>query len=187
MLAGTSRGLTGREVALLTGRRSHSGVLDVLHRLTEHGLVTRVELNRSFLFALNRGHLAAPAVLALAGLRASLFDHIERELGTWEIVPVHVSVFGSTARGDGDTHSDIDLFIVRPDTVTADDPRWEEQLNELGEKIERWTGNRAAMHQTAETELAQLQREERPILAELQSDAIVLSGPKLQALLEAAA
>ncbi|HEY4810856.1 MAG TPA: nucleotidyltransferase domain-containing protein, partial [Solirubrobacteraceae bacterium] len=89
-------------------------VLDVLHRLTEHGLVTRVELNRAFLFALNREHLAAPAVLALAGLRGALFNRIERELKTWQIAPVHVSLFGSTARGDGDTHSDIDLFIVRP-------------------------------------------------------------------------
>ena len=172
---------------MLTGRSSHSGVLDVLHRLTEHGLVTRVELNRAFLFALNRDHLATPAVLALAGLRRALFDHIERELGTWEIAPVHVSLFGSTARGDGDTHSDIDLFIVRPETVAAEDPCWAEQLDELRDKIQRWTGNRAAMHQKSETELAQLQAEGRPILATLHSDAIVLSGPKLAVLLEAAA
>ena len=65
VLAGTTRGLTGREVALLTGRRSHSGVLAVLNRLTEHGLVTRVELNRAFLFSANRDHLAWPAVETL--------------------------------------------------------------------------------------------------------------------------
>lgn len=186
VLAGTTRLLTGREVALLTGRNSHSGVLDVLHRLTEHGLVTRVELNRAFLFALNREHLAAPAVLALAGLRAALFDRIESELDTWQIPPVHVSLFGSTARGDGGTHSDIDLFIVRPETVAAEDLGWQEQLDELRDKIERWTGNRAAMHEKSEAELAQLQAEERPILAELRSDAIVLRGPKLPALPEAA-
>jgi hypothetical protein len=97
VLAGTNRLLTGREVARLTGRSSHSGVLDVLHRLTEHGLVTRVELKRAFLFALNRDHLAAPAVLALAGLRAALFDHIERELNTWQIPPVHVSRNGRSS------------------------------------------------------------------------------------------
>jgi predicted nucleotidyltransferase len=187
VLAGTNRPLTGREVALLTGRSSHSGVLDVLHRLTEHGLVTRVELNRAFLFALNRDHLAAPAVLALAGLRTALFENIERELNTWQIQPVHVSLFGSTARGDGDTHSDIDLFIVRPEVVPEEDPSWQEQLDDLRDKIQGWTGNRAAMHQKSETELARLQAEERPILTELRSDAIVLSGPKLQALPQAAA
>lgn len=186
MLAGTTRPLTGREVTLLTGRGSHSGVLDVLHRLTEHGLITRVELNRAFLFSLNREHLAAPAVIALAGLRVALFERVERALNTWQIPPVHVSLFGSTARGDGDTHSDIDLFIVRPETITAEDLRWQEQLDVLRGDIQRWTGNRAAMHQTSETELAQLRVEKRPILAALLSEAIVLSGPKLPALLETA-
>jgi predicted nucleotidyltransferase len=120
-------------------------------------------------------------------LRAALFDRIERGLSTWQIPPVHVSLFGSTARGDGGTHSDIDLLIVRPERIPAEDPSWQEQLDELRDKIQRWTGNRAAMHQKSEIELAQLQAEERPILTELRSDAIVLSGPKLSALLEAAA
>jgi predicted nucleotidyltransferase len=178
---------TGRQVAYLTGRSSHSGVLDALSRLTEHGLVTRVELNRAYLYALNRDHLAADAVIALAGLRAKLFELIRGELGTWPIAPIHVSLFGSTARGDGDTHSDIDLFIVRPEAVMAEDPCWQEQVDELRNKIRRWTGNRAAMHEKSESELAQLHAEERPILAALRSDAIVLSGPKLPALLEAVA
>jgi predicted nucleotidyltransferase len=187
VLAGTSMLQTGRQVAYLTGRSSHSGVLDALNRLTEHGLVTRVELNRAYLYALNRDHLAADVVIALARLRAELFDRIRGELDTWTIAPVHVSLFGSAARGDGDTHSDIDLFIVRPEAVMADDPCWQEQVDELRDKIQRWTGNRAAMHERSESELAQLQAEERPILAALRSDAIVLSGPKLPALLEAVA
>jgi hypothetical protein len=186
-LAGTTMLQTGRQVAYLTGRSSHSGVLDVLNRLTEHGLVTRVELNRAYLYALNRDHLAADAVIALAGLRAALFDRIRAALDTWRIAPVHVSLFGSTARGDGDTHSDIDLFMVRPETIAAGDPSWQGQLDELRDKIQRWTGNRAAMHEKSETELAQLQAEERPILAELRADAIVLSGPDITTLLETAA
>jgi predicted nucleotidyltransferase len=186
-LAGTTMLQTGRQVAYLTGRSSHSGVLDVLNRLTEHGLVTRVELNRAYLYALNRDHLAADAVIALAGLRADLFDRIRGALDKWRIAPVHVSLFGSTARGDGDTHSDIDLFIVRPETIQAGDPSWQGQLDQLRDKIQRWTGNRAAMHEKSETELAQLQAEERPILAELRADAILLSGSDMTTLLETAA
>jgi len=185
-LAGTTMLQTGRQVAHLTGRSSHSGVLDVLNRLTEHGLVTRVELNRAYLYALNREHLAAPAVIALAGLRAELFDRIRDELGTWPISPVHASLFGSTARGDGDTHSDIDLFVVRPATIPEEDPRWREQLDGLADKIRGWTGNRASILEKPETELAQLQAEGRPILAELRSDAIVLSGSDIPTLLETA-
>lgn len=185
VLAGTTMGLTGRQVALLTGRNSHSGVLQVLNRLTEHGLVDRVELNRAFLFALNREHLAAPAVIALAGLRDELFDRIRRELAAWQIAPVHASLFGSTARGDGDTKSDIDLFVVSPPSTPLEDPRWREQVDGLAERIKRMTGNRAAIIEVSETELARLAADEQPILAQLRSDAILLCGSDVSASLGA--
>lgn len=69
VLAGTDLGLTGREVSVLAGRRSHKGVLNSLHRLTAHGLVKRVPLNRAYLFTLNRDHIAAEAVQLLMALR----------------------------------------------------------------------------------------------------------------------
>jgi hypothetical protein len=175
--------LTGRQVARLTGRSSHSGVLEALHRLTDHGLVDRVELNRAFLFSLNREHLAYPAVIALTEMRSALFGRIQQELGTWEIAPIHASLFGSTARGDGDTHSDIDLFVVRPTAVLEEDPGWREQLDGLASKISRWTGNHAAILEAAEGELARLATEEPPIVAELRSDAIVLRGWDVSTLL----
>ena len=49
VLSGTASALTGREVARLTGRSSHSGVLSVLNRLTEHGLVTRIESQNAYI------------------------------------------------------------------------------------------------------------------------------------------
>jgi hypothetical protein len=186
VLAGTTRGLTGREVARLTGRSSHSGVLDVLHRLTEHGLVDRVELNRAFLFALNRDHLAAPAVEALVGMRVELLDHIRRSVDAWELSPAHLSLFGSTARGEGDTRSDIDLFVVRPDDIAEDDSRWRAQLDDLSSQILRWTGNHAGIVEAAEEQVARLRRDEPPIVAELRTDAIVLSGAEIPLLFGAA-
>lgn len=122
VLAGTSRPLTGREVARLAGRRSHAGVLDALNRLAQHGLVDRQEAGRAFLFTLNREHLAAPAVDILAGLRTELLNRIRHTIETWQVAPTHVSLFGSTARAEGDTASDIDLFVVRPRGVAEDDP-----------------------------------------------------------------
>jgi predicted nucleotidyltransferase len=183
VLAGTSRGLTGREVALLTGRTSHSGVLRVLGRLADDGLVERVELNRAYLFALNSDHVAAPVVEALAGLREELFDRIRRELEKWMVKPIHISLFGSTARGDGDSASDIDLFVVRPDTVLAEDARWREQLDALEQKIALWTGNRAAIVEISASEIERLAREDRPIVANLRADAIVFAGPTIAELL----
>jgi predicted nucleotidyltransferase len=183
VLAGTSRGLTGREVALLTGRSSHSGVIAVLNRLTEHGLVARVELNRAFLFALNREHLAAPVVEEMTELKARLVERIQKALNEWRIAPVHVSLFGSAARGDGDTSSDIDLFVVRPAVTPVEDLEWRDQLDGLTEKIERWTGNRATPHEVSEMELPQLEDDSPPILTELRSDAILLGGTELSKLL----
>jgi predicted nucleotidyltransferase len=188
VLAGTTMALTGRQVALLTGRTSHSGVLDSLHRLTEHGLVTRVELNRAYLFALNRDHLAAPAVEMLANLRVKLIEEIRRTVGEWQIAPLHVSLFGSAARGDGGTQSDIDLFVVRASDVDEDEPSWRDQIDELSGQIQRWTGNHASVVERDESQLASLRETQPPILSELLSDAIVISGPwaRLSDLLEAA-
>jgi Nucleotidyltransferase domain len=183
-LAGTTMGMTGRQVATLTGRSSHSGVLHVLNRLAEEGLVDRVELNRALLFALNRDHIAYPAVIALVGLRIAFEGHILQELNGWQIAPIHASLFGSFARGDGDERSDIDLFIVRPTAITDDDARWREQVDGLASKIERWTGNRAAIHEVSEAELPRLSVDEPPVIAQLRADAIVLKGPDLSLLLE---
>ena len=85
VLAGTTRPLTGREIARLVGRRSHSGVLDTLDRLTEHGLVDREEAGRAFLFTLNREHLAAPAVDLLAQMRGELLDRLTHLVDSWKI------------------------------------------------------------------------------------------------------
>jgi hypothetical protein len=184
-LAGTKMSMTGRQVAAMTGRRSHSGVLSVLNRLTEHGLVERVELNRAFLFSLNRDHVAYPAVIALAGLRVALLDKIRQELHSWEVPPLHMSLFGSFARGDGGTDSDVDIFVVRPAAIPEEDARWRDQLDGLAGGIYRWTGNRAAVLEASETELERLRTDEPPIVAELRTDAIGLSGPDLRALLGA--
>jgi predicted nucleotidyltransferase len=160
-------------------------VLDVLNRLAEHGLVDRQEAGRALLFARNHEHLAAPAVDVLAGMRTELLNRIRHAINAWEIAPVNVSPFGSTARGDGDTRSDIDLFIVRPNDVAEEDARWRAQLDDLARQIQRWTGNHARIAEAGEAEITQLSKDEPPIVAELRTDAIVLGGSEIPALLSA--
>lgn len=179
-LAGTTMALTGRQVALLTGRKSHSGVLAVLNRLTEHGLVSRIELNHASLFALNRDHLAAPAVEILAGMRKALFDELRKVIDDWSITPVHVSLFGSAARGDGDTRSDFDLLVVRPDSIDQDEPAWRSQIDDLADLILRRTGNHASVVERDDSGMERLRTAEAPILSEMLADAFVLSGSRSQ-------
>lgn len=183
VLAGTTRPMTGREIARLMGRASHSGVLRSLNRLAEHGVVNREEAGRALLFTLNREHLAAPVVELLAHMRSALFDRLSREVGSWQIAAVHVSLFGSFARGEGDTNSDIDLFIVRPQKVDREDPRWREQLDLLARQVQRWTGNPAGIAEVGKEEIPRLRKEEPPILAELRKDAITVAGSEAAALL----
>jgi predicted nucleotidyltransferase len=183
VLAGTTRPLTGREISRLLGRRSHSGVLDTLDRLAEHGLVDREEAGRAFLFTLNREHLAAPAVDLLAQMRGELFDRLAHLVDSWKIAPVHVSLFGSMARGEGDTSSDIDLFVVRPQSVGREERQWREQLDLLARQVQRWTGNPAGIVEVGKGEIPRLRKEERPILAELRTDAITVAGTEAATLL----
>lgn len=186
VLAGTTRPLTGREIARLLGRSSHSGVLDTLDRLVEHGLVDREEAGRAFLFTLNREHIAAPAVDVLSNLRGELLNRLREAIDSWDIAPVHVSLFGSAARGEGDTNSDIDLFVVRLEEVDSEDPRWREQLDLLARQVQRWTGNRAGISEMSKAALPRLREEEPPILAELRADAITIAGAEASTVLSEA-
>jgi predicted nucleotidyltransferase len=176
VLAHTTRPLTGREVARLARRGSERGVRLVLHRLVAHGLVTAQEAGPASLFVLNRDHIAASVVEGLMRLRAELIERIRREIEGWESQPAHVSVFGSAARGDGNTGSDVDLLIVRPDAVPEDDPRWREQLHLLAEKIERWSGNHASLHELSPAQLKAAVRRREPIVASLSEQSIALAG-----------
>lgn len=183
VLAGTTRPLTGREIARLVGRSSHSGVLNALDRLVEHGLVDREEAGAALLFTLNREHLAAPAVDLLAQMRSELLNRLRGAVDSWEIQPAHVSLFGSAARGEGDTESDIDLFVVRPKSIDSEDPRWREQLDLLARRVQRWTGNRLGVSEVGKSDISRLRKDESPILDELRADAITLAGPTATALL----
>nr|WP_246344854.1 nucleotidyltransferase domain-containing protein [Conexibacter arvalis] len=136
------------------------------------------------LYTLNRDHVAAPAAVALAQLRSEVVERARREVAAWQIAAQHASVFGSFARGDGDVGSDIDLFVVRPAGVSADDADWREQLDRLAERVRAWTGNHASIAEVASDDLARL-REDRPLIVdELSADAIALAGPEALQLFE---
>jgi predicted nucleotidyltransferase len=132
---------------------------------------------------LNRDHLATPAVEALTSLRATLIERLKETLASWDPAPTHASVFGSVARGDGGTDSDIDLLLVRPDSVDEEDNRWRRQIDDLTADAERWTGNRLAPLELDESGVRRLARDRPPLVGELRSDAITLLGSGIRTLL----
>ena len=175
-LAGTTRPLSGRQVARLVRRGTQRGVLGALHRLVEQGLVDAQDAGRAVLYTLNRDHLAYPAVELLAGIRSEFINRLRETIASWQVQPLHASVFGSTARGDGGTTSDIDLFVVRPDEVDEEDPAWRKQLDELSASVRRWTGNHGVIAETSKSDAVRLNRERPPIVDDLETDAILLVG-----------
>jgi len=182
VLAGSTKPRSGRELARRTGR-SNTGVQHVLDRLVEHGLVNRGEVGRTFLYKLNRDHLLAPTVEQMAGARVELIRRLRKAIGGWEPAPVHASLFGSAARGDGDTSSDVDLLIVRPADLDPEDANWRGQLDELADSVRRWTGNNAGIAEVSENELPRLRKDRPPIVEEVSEDAVDLAGEETRKLL----
>lgn len=183
VLAHTTRPLTGSEVARLARRGSERGVRLVLRRLVAHGLVSAQDVGSASLFLLNRDHVAASVVEGLVGLRAELLARIRRDLEDWAIQPIHVSIFGSAARGDGSLDSDVDLLIVRSKEIAEDNSQWREQLHSLAERVERWSGNRASLHDISLKELKSALRRQEPIVESLRDSSVVLIGPEFSELI----
>jgi predicted nucleotidyltransferase len=145
------------------------------------------EAGNAYLYTFNREHLAAPALELLADIRSELERRLRAEIAGWEIAAAHISIFGSAARGDGDTRSDIDVFVVRPARVSEDDTRWRAQLEQLSDHVYAWTGNRVGLSEVSAADVRRLRRERPSVVDELRRDAITLVGPPPSELLGAKA
>lgn len=182
-LVGTTRPLSGREVARLSGV-SPNGAWKTLRRFVEHGLVSEREAGgRTLLYTLNRDHVATEAAVALVNLRAGLVDRLTALIERWHVPPAHVSMFGSAARGDGDTTSDVDLFVVRARRVSVEAAEWRRQVDGLAGALPAWSGNHAGISELALSDIPRLRRERPKIVEELERDAITLFGPPFAELL----
>jgi predicted nucleotidyltransferase len=176
----TTRPMTGREISRLLPKGSEQGTRLVLDRISTHGLVVKERAGAAWLYSLNRRHLAFEAVKQLMELRSGMFDGMRELIANWSVKPVHAWVFGSAARGDGGVESDIDLFLVRSEGVSADDAAWLHQLEEFADDIKAMTGNHVATIEASLSELEEMARREAPIVKSLRREAITLAGVGFQ-------
>jgi predicted nucleotidyltransferase len=176
VLAGADASFTGRQVHQVAGRHSERGVRNALHRLVEQGVVSRERVGAADKYALNREHLAAPHIEALANLRSELIARVRAELEAWHPAAEYVAVFGSAARGDMRPDSDIDLLVVRPTQVALDDDRWRAQVDALTRQVTAWTGNDTRALELAADEIRR--RSNAAIVREVARDGITLHGPE---------
>jgi predicted nucleotidyltransferase len=175
VLAETVEPMSARRIHGLARKGSYAGVKNALHRLREHGLVTSVEAPPANLYAANRMHLAWPAIEQLARLRQLLFDKVRGEISDWKPSPDGAFIYGSTARGDGDNSSDIDLLFVtkesRRDAVGS-------HAVDLGEHIRAWTGNSVQVTVFTPADVRRLADLNDPVLMNIRRDAVLVGGDR---------
>lgn len=125
--------------ALLPEGGSLAGVRKALARLVEQGIVLEKVTGRTHTYTLNIDHLLADSVKSMASAKERLSERTEQTVRAWEFRPIVVTIFGSAARNDMRTDSDIDLFIALPDAV--DELLAETKIAQLAASFSAWTGN----------------------------------------------
>ncbi|RNL60757.1 nucleotidyltransferase domain-containing protein [Nocardioides marmoriginsengisoli] len=183
VLAQTNRGLTGRDVHRQSRRGTAPSINKALNRLVDQGVVFSEATGNAYVYLLNRDHIAAGIAVALAGLRGEFFNRLRSQLSAWSVPAVGAAVFGSVARGDATTESDIDLLIVRPNDLAENDVEWTSQIDRLRDSVTRWTGNDASMLQVTERDLRGVVDRDAPIRESLMNDAIDLLDQPIRELL----
>lgn len=180
VLARTQKPLSGRQVAeLADGLISRSRVSEVLRDLVVAGVVLSEDHPPAKAYVLNRDHVAAGAIVALAHLRTEVLERMRSHIASWSVAPARVALFGSFARGDGGLDSDIDVLVVRRGNVGEANPQWIAQLIDLERAVRGWTGNPCAILEYSTAELQELADAGDPIVSSIQAEGLELSGRSL--------
>lgn len=142
VLSGADAGFTAPMIhKLLPEEGSLPGVRYALPGLVDQGIVLETKMGRISSFSLNRQHLLASPLIEMVRAKSMLLERIRDVVALWNPAPVVVTLFGSAARGEMRTDSDIDLFILLP--AGADDERSDENVAALARMVSVWTGNDA--------------------------------------------
>ena len=169
-LARLERPVSRRELATIAGvAPSHASV--VLGEQIGGGLVSESPAGRASMVELNRGHLAAAPLLALAGLRGELVRRLRARLSSWSDIR-GAWLFGSVARGDASGDSDVDVLIVADDLTSSD---LHERLAQLHADVQMWTGNVLQIVEHTPQSWGALKRTNSPLSTEIRYDGVQLA------------
>lgn len=189
VLARAGEPLSGRKVAELTnGKVGQVRTNEVLGLLAEAGLVLREDHPPAKSYRLNRDHVAAHAITALADQWTLLLGRIQDHLAEWEPAPVSACLFGSAARGEAGPDSDIDVLLVSPAEVgefESAELSWQAQVEDMSARIQLWSGNACEVLDLTESELGEAVARDDRLVWDLREDAIALQGQDIRTLLRA--
>jgi predicted nucleotidyltransferase len=166
--------LTGRQVARLAGTGTPANVRLSLLRLVDIGLVISVPAPHATMYSANRSHILWSAVEVAMSARQELNRRIAAFADASAPEGVTVALYGSVARGDSTTKSDVDLLVVFPDAVTLDGR--DEFVSGLRDSVQLWTGNDAQIYDVTEAALTRQRRKADPIVDSWAADGVVVFG-----------
>ena len=170
-LARLEQPVTRRQLAAAAGV-APGNASAVIEELIQSGLVSETVAGRSSMVVLNRSHLASGPVLALAGLRGELIRRLRERLSAWP--DLHGAwLFGSVARGDASSDSDVDLLIVADDLQSPD---LHDRLSHLQADVRSWTGNDLQLVEHSPSSWRKLVRAKNPLVEQIRLDGIALAG-----------
>lgn len=129
---------TAPQLQRLLPRRSLAGIRYALDRLIDQGIVLDRTVGRTHVYAFNDRHLAAAPVRTLAAQKSELLRRLRESLANWPHPPIYAALYGSAARGEMTTESDLDILLIRDD---AADAAWFDDSASLAESATAWTGN----------------------------------------------
>lgn len=158
---------------------------EIIERLVEHGLATVTKVGGAKLCRFNDAHLAAPLVTGLVELRYRMFEFLRAEIADWREQPLHASLFGSAARGDGDTVSDLDILLIHEDGAGPQDETsgWATQLAASRQRVLAATGNYVSWFEVSRSTLSQAITEKEPIIDKWRQDNVHLAGDRIATVL----
>lgn len=171
VLARAEASFTGGQLARMIPDASEDGVRRAAQRLVAQGLVLMERVGQAHNYSLNRDHLLAEPVIAIARARETLTERLRDHVAGWVEQPEAIVLFGSAARGEMNRDSDIDLLVVGEGS-----DRWDDQLLELALAVRRWTGNDARLLVMSPDEVETGLGVE-PVLHDIMHDGQILSGP----------
>lgn len=158
--------MTIADICSLVPDRSYAGVRNSADRLVEQGVVDGHRTGRTKSFSLNREHLAADAITALADLRRALLERLRS--GCRSILR-YAALFGSGARGEMRPDSDLDVCFIVEHGRRAEA---EDQIHALCRAAGRWAGNAVRPVLFDEDEIDGTD----PLLASVAGDGIPIAG-----------
>jgi hypothetical protein len=175
VLAETTAELNLRTIAQLAGI-SQAQASRLLPDLVALGVIERREVPPASLFRLVPEHIASGALLALARSTDMVLDEMGRLAGTLPHPPVSVIIFGSFARREAETDSDIDVVVVRPAEVGEDDDAWSASLEAWRRDVRRLAGNPVEILEVSADEAATKLAGRTQVWADIRRDGRVVHG-----------